>query len=68
MGLTMSKILVMSITTHIHHNPLKSKYLPDALLPVLVSFTLQDIITKAQQNQVGMELNGSHQHVVDAEW
>jgi hypothetical protein len=33
----------------------------DALLPLLFNFTLEYTIWKVQENQVGMNLNGTHQ-------
>jgi hypothetical protein len=39
----------------------------DALPPLLFKFTLEHIIGKVQENQVGLELNGTHQLLLYAD-
>jgi hypothetical protein len=39
----------------------------DALSPLLLSFGLENVIRKVQENQVGLKLNGTHQLLVYAD-
>lgn len=39
----------------------------DALPPLLFYFTVEHAIKKVQENQEGMELNGTHQPVVNGD-
>jgi hypothetical protein len=39
----------------------------DALTPLLLNFSLEYAISKVQENQVGLKLNGTHQPLVYAD-
>jgi hypothetical protein len=39
----------------------------DALSPLLFNFTLEYVLRKVQENQVGLKLKGTHQHLTYAD-